>query len=221
MTDPITVFTARRIHTMDPSLPEATAIAVRDGRIIEVGNLESLQPWLTRHEHRVDDRFAEQVLVPGLIDPHVHPSMMAGLLACERITGADWDLPECHVPAVIGAEAFMDRVRDLEAGLPDGVFNVLNGDRTAVDALLTKVATARDAAIEAADGAEEAATLGVTVSATQVRSSGAQLKEVGRLLDDGSIRVVVDSTYSLADARKAHERAAQGHVQGKIVLTVE
>ena len=24
MTDPITVFTARRIHTMDPSLPEAT-----------------------------------------------------------------------------------------------------------------------------------------------------------------------------------------------------
>jgi len=71
------------------------------------------------------------------------------------------------------------------------------------------------------DGAEEAMTLGVTVSATQVRSSGAQLKEAGRLLDDGSIRVVVDSTYSLADARKAHERAAQGHVQGKIVLTVE
>ena len=70
---------------MDPSLPEATAIAVRDGRIIEVGNLESLQPWLTRHEHRIDDRFAEQVLVPGLIDPHVHPSMMAGLLACEWI----------------------------------------------------------------------------------------------------------------------------------------
>jgi hypothetical protein len=120
MTDPITVFTARRIHTMDPSLPEATAIAVRDGRIIEVGNLESLQPWLTRHEHRIDDRFAEQVLVPGLIDPHVRPSMMAGLLACEWITGEDWDLPECHVPAVIGAEAFMDRVRDLEAGLPDG-----------------------------------------------------------------------------------------------------
>lgn len=71
------------------------------------------------------------------------------------------------------------------------------------------------------DGAEETATLGVTVSATQVRSSGAQLKEVGRLLDDRSIRVVVDSTYPLADARKAHERAAQGHIQGKIVLTVE
>ncbi|EUB98484.1 NADPH:quinone reductase [Rhizobium sp. CF080] len=69
-------------------------------------------------------------------------------------------------------------------------------------------------------GAEEAAKLGVIVSATQVRSSGAQLAEVARLLDDGTIRVVLDSTYPLADARKAHERAAKGHIQGKIVLTV-
>ncbi|MGJ4946585.1 NADP-dependent oxidoreductase [Bradyrhizobium sp. HKCCYLS1011] len=68
---------------------------------------------------------------------------------------------------------------------------------------------------------EEAAKLGVTVSATQVRSSGAQLAEVARVLDDGTIRVAIDSTFPLADARKAHERAAKGHIQGKIVLTVE
>ena len=39
MSDPaaITVFTARRIITMDESLPEATAIAVRGERIVEVG----------------------------------------------------------------------------------------------------------------------------------------------------------------------------------------
>ncbi|OSQ40787.1 NADP-dependent oxidoreductase [Thalassospira mesophila] len=70
-------------------------------------------------------------------------------------------------------------------------------------------------------GEKEAQKLGVSVSATQVRSSGAQLAEVGRLLNDGSIRVVLDSTFSLADARKAHERAAKGHIQGKIVLTVD
>jgi len=69
--------------------------------------------------------------------------------------------------------------------------------------------------------AAEAEQLGVTVSATQVRSSGAQLAELRRLLDDGTIRVVLDSTYRLADARNAHERAAKGHIQGKIVLTVE
>ncbi|WP_394699579.1 zinc-binding dehydrogenase [uncultured Desulfobacter sp.] len=62
--------------------------------------------------------------------------------------------------------------------------------------------------------------MGVTVSATQVRSNGAQLEEVGKFLDADTIRVVIDSTFPLADGRKAHERAARGHMQGKIVLTV-
>jgi NADPH:quinone reductase-like Zn-dependent oxidoreductase len=69
-------------------------------------------------------------------------------------------------------------------------------------------------------GADEAVKLGVTVSATQVRSSGAQLAELGALLDARTIRVAIDSTFALADAAKAHERAAQGHIRGKIVLTV-
>ena len=68
--------------------------------------------------------------------------------------------------------------------------------------------------------AEEAAKRGITVSMTQVRSNGPQLAELGRLLDDGTVRVAIDSTFPLADAQKAHERAIHGHIQGKIVLTV-
>ncbi|MFT7722982.1 MAG: NADP-dependent oxidoreductase [Roseateles sp.] len=67
-------------------------------------------------------------------------------------------------------------------------------------------------------GHEEAGKLGITVSSTQVRSNGAQLAQAGRLLDDGSVRVVVDSVYPLADAARAHERAARGGTQGKLVL---
>ncbi|KFF03201.1 NADPH:quinone reductase [Flavobacterium reichenbachii] len=67
---------------------------------------------------------------------------------------------------------------------------------------------------------EEAERLGVKVSATQVRSSGAQLLEVGELLNNGTVRVAVDSIYPLSDAGKAHERAGKGNIQGKIVLTV-
>jgi NADPH:quinone reductase-like Zn-dependent oxidoreductase len=69
-------------------------------------------------------------------------------------------------------------------------------------------------------GAEDAARRGFIVSATQVRSSGAQLTELGKLLDDGTLRVGVDSTFALQDAARAHARAARGHIQGKIVLTV-
>jgi NADPH:quinone reductase-like Zn-dependent oxidoreductase len=70
-------------------------------------------------------------------------------------------------------------------------------------------------------GGDDAEKLGVTVSATQVRSNGAQLSELARMIEDGAIRVVLDSVYPLADARSAHERAAQVHIQGKIVLEVK
>ncbi len=69
-------------------------------------------------------------------------------------------------------------------------------------------------------GAEEAAKQGFTVSATQVRSSGPQLADLGRLLAAGTVRVAIDSTFPLAEARQAHERAARGQLRGKIVLTV-
>ncbi|HEY0816071.1 MAG TPA: NADP-dependent oxidoreductase [Pseudonocardia sp.] len=67
---------------------------------------------------------------------------------------------------------------------------------------------------------EEKEKLGVTTSGTQVRSNGPQLAELGGLLAAGTVHAAIDSTFPLADARAAHERAAQGHLQGKIVLTV-
>lgn len=109
----LTVFTASRIRTMEPTAPEATAIAVRDGLIAEVGTLESLKPWLDRHPHIIDDRFADKILLPGLIDPHVHPSLMAALLAVEWITPEAWDLPRGHVPATTTPQEFQQRLQDL------------------------------------------------------------------------------------------------------------
>jgi len=70
-------------------------------------------------------------------------------------------------------------------------------------------------------GGEEARKLGITVSTTQVRSSGRQLEAISNLLDNGTLHVAIDSTFSLADAQKAHERAALGNIQGKIVLRVD
>lgn len=65
---------------------------------------------------------------------------------------------------------------------------------------------------------DENARLGVTVTATQVHANGAQLADIVRLVTDGSLRVEIDSAFPLKDAKAAHERAAQGHLQGKIIL---
>lgn len=69
-------------------------------------------------------------------------------------------------------------------------------------------------------GHNEAARRGITVSSTQVRVSGKQLEEAGRLLENGVLRVVLDTTFPLSDASAAHQRASRGSIQGKIVLTV-
>jgi NADPH:quinone reductase-like Zn-dependent oxidoreductase len=67
-------------------------------------------------------------------------------------------------------------------------------------------------------GADEAQQRGVTVSTTQVRSSGLQLTAIAKLLEAGTIRVAIDSSFALADAQRAHERMERGHLQGKVVL---
>jgi NADPH:quinone reductase-like Zn-dependent oxidoreductase len=69
------------------------------------------------------------------------------------------------------------------------------------------------------EGHDKAREMGITVSSTQVRSNGPQLAEASRLLEDGTVRVTVGSTYPLAEASRAHERAIKGGGQGKVVLT--
>ncbi len=115
MDGPITVYRARTVQTMDPSLPTASAVAVSDGRIVEVGSLESLRPWLDHHDHVLDDAFADAVVMPGFIDPHVHPTMMAVLMACQWLTPEPWQLPGREVPATEGDAAFFDRLCALDA----------------------------------------------------------------------------------------------------------
>ena len=109
----ITVYTAKAIYTMEPSHPHGTAIAVRDGEILEVGTLDSLAPWLEAHPHRIDTQFSDKIITPGFIDPHLHPSMAAVILPMQFITALEWDLPWEKVPATQTHDAYLDRLAAL------------------------------------------------------------------------------------------------------------
>ena len=63
------VYSAKKIITMNPSRPEATHVAVRDGRILGAGSLSELQTW---GDVRLDERFADKVLMPGFVEGHAH-----------------------------------------------------------------------------------------------------------------------------------------------------
>ncbi|OUL99997.1 amidohydrolase [Variovorax sp. JS1663] len=65
----ITVYAARKIITMNPMQPEATHVAVREGRVLAVGTLDEIRAW---GEFTLDERFAGKVLMPGLVEGHCH-----------------------------------------------------------------------------------------------------------------------------------------------------
>ena len=64
-----TIYRARKIHTMNPRRPEATHVAVRDGRVLGTGTLENLTGW---GDHTLDERFADKVIMPGFVEGHCH-----------------------------------------------------------------------------------------------------------------------------------------------------
>ncbi|MBU3749917.1 MAG: amidohydrolase family protein, partial [Mycobacterium sp.] len=135
-----TVFAARSVITMDHEHPDATAVAVSGGRIIAVGALEDL-----RGSGVIDDTFAGAVLVPGLIDQHLHPILGAGALITEIIAVEDWVLPERTFAAARTPEEYRRRLAEAEQRIADpgewliswGYHKLWHGDldRAALDAI--------------------------------------------------------------------------------------
>ena len=71
----IRVLAAKKVITMDPNRPQATHVAVRDGRVLAVGGADCADQWgSVRH----DDRLADTVLMPGFVEGHAH--LMAGAM---------------------------------------------------------------------------------------------------------------------------------------------
>jgi predicted amidohydrolase YtcJ len=141
----ITVFEAREIVTMEPALPRARFVAVRDGRILGVGaRQDDLAAWLQGDDWSLDRRYAEHVIVPGFVEPHLHPMQAAVMLPVAFIAPDDWDLPSGPSPGVRDPAGYRDRLRaairsDGQEGpfLTWGYHELWHGplDRAALDAL--------------------------------------------------------------------------------------
>jgi len=77
----ITVFNAKKIITMDPNRPEATHVAVLDGKILAVGTADCADAWQgAGHALHHDNSLADSVLMPGMVEGHAH-----------MVAGAMWD----------------------------------------------------------------------------------------------------------------------------------
>lgn len=71
MTRPVDlIITHADIHTMDPSLPRAEAIAVHEGRIVALGDNADIERMAGAGTRRIDAQ--GRLMLPGLQDTHVH-----------------------------------------------------------------------------------------------------------------------------------------------------
>jgi len=61
---------------------------------------------------------------------------------------------------------------------------------------------------------------GIRGTALNAEPNSAELAEIGRLIDDKKIKVIVSQTFPLSEAMKAQEQVATGHARGKVVLKV-
>ena len=59
---------------------------------------------------------------------------------------------------------------------------------------------------------------GIRGASLEAEPDSDQLAQIGRLIDEKKIKVVVSQTFPLADAAKAQAQADTGHARGKIVL---
>src|SRR5690348_2342631 len=64
------VLTNGNLITLDPARPRAAAMAIVDGRIVEVGDDRSVSRWIGPQSQRVD--LGGKTVTPGFIDSHLH-----------------------------------------------------------------------------------------------------------------------------------------------------
>jgi NADPH:quinone reductase-like Zn-dependent oxidoreductase len=61
---------------------------------------------------------------------------------------------------------------------------------------------------------------GIRGAALSVEPNSEELAEIGKLIDEKKIKVIVSQTFPLSEAKKAQEQVATGHTRGKIVLKI-
>ena len=133
------------MYTVDAARSWATAVAVRDGRIVYVGG-DSLPAGLVGPGTEVVD-LAGGMVLPGFQDAHVHP-ISSGV-----------ELAECHLGPLTTAAAVLDSIRACAAADParpwvrgGGWQLTLFSEANPGKDLLDRAVPDRPAAFEAADG---------------------------------------------------------------------
>ncbi len=104
-----TVFYNGDIITMEGEKPHyAQAVLVKNAKIIYVGTKEKAFSF-SGQTLGVD--LKGKTMMPGFVEPHVHPSIAAIILGGDIVAPHDWDVPDGLKKGVQGTEAYLKRIK--------------------------------------------------------------------------------------------------------------
>jgi len=134
----VTIYPAKAVVTMAAEGEVAGAVAVSGDRIVATGSLEALMDDMPAAA--VDTSFSDEVIVPGLIDPHVH--VVLGALQYNLPITPPWPMATPHgmKMGLPTREAFLAELSNIVAAsdpakpvVAYGYHNLVHGDLTRAD----------------------------------------------------------------------------------------
>jgi predicted amidohydrolase YtcJ len=124
MSSKTTIFPAKKIITMYPEQPVASAVAVKDGRFLAVGEYDDIVFWLKNSvfdSYEVDNIFEDKILMPGLVDAHTHVELQALIYSGHFVAQIPWPRPEGgFYPVYPTKEDVLNRLKELDKEIPPG-----------------------------------------------------------------------------------------------------
>jgi NADPH:quinone reductase-like Zn-dependent oxidoreductase len=119
----------------------------------------------------------------------------------------------------LGADAFVDVEQDgweTTVDQVDLVYDIIGGDVLARSPAIVKPGGAVVSVMAPPPQTDRS---DIRMVAFVRDANGAQLREIARLVDEGTLRPDVGAVYPLTDARKAFMAKSTEHIPGKVVLT--
>ena len=105
-----TLYYGGDIITMEGDKPEyIEAVMVRDGKIIYAGKKTDAVNNYAGETEKVD--LKGKTMMPGFIEPHLHPLIAAILLSGDIIAPHDWSVPDGIKKGVEGHDAYIKRLK--------------------------------------------------------------------------------------------------------------
>ena len=110
----VTIFEAKSIVSMEAGLPPARFVACADGIVLGTAQTaEALAPWSQGRAVTIDQQFADNILFPGLIDPHIHPMQSAVMVNLPFIAPDAWNLPSGTWDSIQTQDEYRARLKRL------------------------------------------------------------------------------------------------------------